>query len=107
MSAIFVFSAQPARSLPNLGWADLLVKKGGHVLGFGLLALTYWRGLGWNRARVLLAWFLALTYAVTDEAHQAYVAGRHPSAADVLLFDSGGAALALWWAKFRRDLRGP
>jgi VanZ family protein len=104
MLAIFVLSGQPASSLPNFGWADLLVKKGGHVLGFGLLAVMYWRGLLWERASAPLAWLLAIVYALSDEVHQAYVAGRHPSAVDVLLFDSAGAAAALWLQRLGRGL---
>jgi VanZ family protein len=95
MIAIFAVSAQPASRLPSFGWGDLLVKKGGHVLGFGLLGLAYWRGFHWEPRRVAVAWLMALGYAVTDELHQAFVPGRHPSPVDVLLFDGGGAALAL------------
>ena len=43
-------------------------------------------GLGLARARVL--------YAVSDELHQGFVAGRHPSAVDVAI-DASGAPLAL------------
>lgn len=95
MIAIFAVSAQPVSSLPRFGWADLLVKKGGHVLGYGMLSLAYWRGFNWQRRRVVVAWLMALAYAVTDEVHQAFVPGRHPSPVDVLLFDGGGAALGL------------
>ena len=41
MAVIFVFSSIPSDELPNFGLWDLLVKKGGHVLGYGLLALAY------------------------------------------------------------------
>lgn len=95
MIAIFSFSAQPASALPRFGWADFVIKKGGHMLGFGLLSLAYWSGLRWDRSRTWLAWILAVCYAVTDEFHQVYVAGRHPSPVDVVLFDATGAALAL------------
>lgn len=96
MTFIFGFSAQPSSSLPSFDWADILVKKGSHVLGYGLLTLSYWRGLGWKPERASAAWLLAIAYAVTDEAHQAFVSGRHPSGMDVLAWDGGGAALAMW-----------
>ncbi len=98
MGVIFEFSSQPAAELPSLGSLDYLVKKGGHFIGFGLLSLAYWRGFQWQGRRAVLAWLLAVAYAVSDELHQAWVPGRHPSGLDVVLFDGTGAALALWLA---------
>ncbi len=95
MAAIFALSSRPAGELPDFGSWDYAVKKAGHVLGYGLLGLAYWRGLRMHRRRVLAAWVFAVIYAATDEFHQSFVAGRHPSIVDVLLFDGGGAALAL------------
>lgn len=95
MVAIFALSSRPADALPRFGAVDALVKKSGHVLGFGLLALSYWQGFGWDRGRMGHAWGLAVAYAATDELHQAFVPSRHASAIDVLLFDAVGAALAL------------
>mgnify|MGYP007068801999 CR=1 FL=1 len=40
MLAIFLFSNTPSTEIPNLGGWDRLVKKGGHMLGYALLALT-------------------------------------------------------------------
>lgn len=96
MIVIFFFSAQPASQLPNFDWADKLVKKGGHVVGYAILALLYWRALDFNRNKRWLAWLLALLYAVTDEFHQSFVAGRHPTIWDILIFDNLGALMALW-----------
>ena len=96
MSVIFWFSSQPSSDLPNFDWADKVIKKGGHVCGYALLAWTYWRGLHFRPNRRWLAWFLAILYAITDEYHQSFVAGRFPSAADVFLFDNLGALLTLW-----------
>jgi hypothetical protein len=106
MLGIFVISAQPGSALPRFGWADALVKKTGHALGYGLLALAYWRGLGGGRGRAHEAWGLAVLYSLTDEFHQAFVPGRHPSFLDVILFDSTGAAIALW-LKYRTRLDRP
>jgi VanZ family protein len=95
MAAIFIFSSRPSTALPDFGFWDYFVKKGGHMLGYGLLALAYWRGLGLTRGRKWLAWGFAIGYAVTDEIHQAFVPGRHPSLFDVLFFDNLGALLGL------------
>ncbi|NOY98780.1 MAG: hypothetical protein GXP40_06200 [Chloroflexi bacterium] len=124
MAVIFAFSSVPSDEMPYFDWADLLVKKGGHMLGYGLLALTFVWGLtGINREgkgrkdfvclipfvakkSLFLAWLLAALYAVTDELHQSFVPGRHASGADVVI-DSLGAAIALWlWARcFIPDVR--
>ena len=66
------------------------------MLGYGLLALTYWHGLEWDKKRVWWAWFFVILYAATDEFHQSFISGRHPSATDIVLFDATGAAIALW-----------
>lgn len=95
MVIIFISSATPSAELPNYGFWDALVKKGGHMTGYGLLAGAYWYGLGFDRKKGRLAWFLAVLYAATDEFHQIFTPGRHPSPVDVLLFDGGGAFLAL------------
>jgi len=95
MAAIFAFSSVPSQEMPSFGFWDTLVKKGGHMLGYGLLALTYWFALGLDRKRWWLAFVLAVFYALSDEFHQSFVPGRHPSLVDALLIDPAGAALAL------------
>ena len=96
MGAVFFLSSQTGSSLPNFGSLDYIVKKVGHVLGYGLLALSYRRGLGEAGHGRLHAWLLAVAYAATDEFHQSFVTGRHPSAVDALGFDNLGAVVALW-----------
>ena len=98
MAIIFMFSSHPSAELPNFGDWDYFVKKGGHALGYGLLTLAYWRGLGLEHSKKKLAWAMAICYALTDEIHQAFAPGRHPSLVDVLFFDNLGAAfgLILW-----------
>ena len=76
---------------------DFLIRKAGHIGVFGILALLSWRAvagtMAWHRP---WAWAQALTvlYAVTDEFHQGFVAGRHPSAVDVGI-DAAGALIAI------------
>lgn len=98
MLGIFVLSSQPSIELPHFGWADAVIKKSGHVIGYGLLGLCYWRGFGWRTGWAVRAWALAVAYGMTDELHQMFVPGRQASAWDVILFDASGAAIALWLA---------
>ena len=99
MLVIFVLSAQRGSDLPDFGSLDYVLKKAGHFLGYGMLSLAYWRGLKLDERRRWLAWLLALLYALTDEFHQLFVADRHSSLLDVVLFDGTGAAagLGLGW----------
>lgn len=98
MSVIFIFSSQPSDKLPDFDRADRIVKKGGHILGYGLLAISYWSALAWDGRKRPLAWLLTVLYAATDEYHQSFVPGRSASAWDVAIFDNLGALTALWFA---------
>lgn len=98
MGLIFFLSSQPDLPSAPEAWLDLLLKKGAHVLAFGLLAWLYLRALRGSaapsdRAR-LVSLALAVAYAISDEAHQSFVPGRTPRVADVLI-DTLGAASAL------------
>lgn len=77
---------------------ERVVNKGGHVIGYGMLALSYWRGFEFRGSRRWLAWILAVLYAMTDEYHQAFVPGRFPSLFDVLVYDNLGAFMSMWLA---------
>ena len=95
MAAIFIFSSIPSSGLPDFGWVDLLIKKGGHFLGYSLLAFSYYWALGFDRPYARLwAFLLAGAYAVTDELHQSFVPGRGSWWVDVVI-DSSGAAFAM------------
>lgn len=104
MAFIFFLSSLP-------GWGEsrefsfreyLSIRKVGHVVVFGFLALSYLRILKENRNRYFLAWLFALLYAATDEYHQSFVLNRNGSAIDVLVFDNIGAAAALFWHWLRK-----
>jgi VanZ family protein len=94
MALIFGFSAQP--QLPALPepLLDLLLKKGAHFTVYAVLAALLWRALVPSRRVWASAWLLAVLYACSDEWHQSFVPGRHPSPWDVLI-DGCGAATAL------------
>ena len=96
MATIFAFSSQPAGSLPSFQDYDFAIKKLGHVTGYGLLALSYFHFLKYDKKKYWLAWFMALIFSATDELHQFFVTDRHASVFDILIFDNFGATLALW-----------
>lgn len=119
MIAIFIASAQRgiAAGTPRdatiefSGWMpfftgswDVLVKKSAHVLTYAALTLLLMRALCRSglplREASLVAILLALSYALTDELHQAFVPGRHCTVLD-LGFDYIGATSAAlarrWW----------
>jgi VanZ family protein len=98
MSLIFIASSMPGQKLPAFGTIDFLVKKGGHMLGYAILAGCYFHALAGStrstRQQYLLAVILAFLYAVSDEAHQAFTPMRSSSAIDVGI-DTTGAAIGL------------
>jgi VanZ family protein len=100
MGLIFAFSSRPGDQLPDFMSWDYLIKKSSHMLGYGLLALSFYRLLEGHPRRYRLAWLLAVLYAMTDEFHQSFVPGRSATILDVIVFDNLGAMLTLW-LKFR------
>ena len=104
---IFAFSAQPNLRFAADPGLDFLVRKAGHMAVFGILALLLWRALAstsaWRRSWVWSV-ALAILYAITDEFHQGFVTGRHPSPVDVGI-DAAGAAIAVLAAGLIRSRR--
>ena len=97
MGAIFFFSSRTASQIPYFGAIDFLVKKGGHAIGYGMLGLSYYYALPRTlsvRYRWIMAWMMAILFALSDEFHQSFVDGRTSTARDVLI-DSAGAGIAL------------
>jgi hypothetical protein len=98
MVAIFLFSSLPTEKIPYYGVLDIIVKKGGHALGYGLLGLSYYYALP-NRLsrfyRGVLALIMAVLFSLSDEFHQSFVEGRTSSLRDVAI-DSLGAMIALF-----------
>jgi VanZ family protein len=97
MALIFLFSSLPASRIPDFGLVDLLIKKGGHAIGYALLALSYYIALPTDLSkpyRLVLAFFMSILFALSDEFHQSFVEGRTSSLRDVAI-DGMGAAAAL------------
>lgn len=86
---------------------EAIIKKSGHLIVYALLAASLWRALRSHRLPVrraaLLTAVIALAYAVSDEWHQSFVAGRRASALDVAIDAAGiGLALLIALARARR-----
>ena len=95
MLVIFLLSSIPSEEMPNIGTWDTVLKKTGHMLGFGLLATGFWFALQWKGKHGWTAFLLTVLYALGDEFHQSFVPGRNPSLVDALGFDAAGAAILL------------
>ena len=112
-AVIFGFSATPNLRVTQAADVDFVVRKAGHMFVFGVLAVLVWRALTPSVVRHAMVWSWVLTagYAASDEFHQSFTAGRHPSPVDVGI-DSFGAllflvALALWLRGRRARSRAP
>ena len=81
-------------SIPHLGTSlgvwDTILRKGAHVVEYAILGALLLRALG----RETPAFLLGVAYAITDEFHQHFVAGRHASPVDVAI-DSTGVLLGI------------
>lgn len=96
MGLIFFLSAQPDLS-SGLGAWDLVLRKIGHACIFGLLCGLWWRALRTaapQRHAIAAAWVVTVLFAISDEWHQSFVAGRHGSLLDVLIDTVGATAVA-------------
>lgn len=80
--------------------ANNILRKGGHVAGYAVLALLAWLA----DRRILRPLLLALLVAVVDETKQSFTVLREGSPWDVVL-DTSSAALALLVLEKLRYLR--
>ena len=91
---IFHFSSGKVFVASTVYWQDFTVKKTGHVLLFGFLAILVFRALrgeGVERKKALIwAVIIATFYGGTDEFHQMFTQGREATVRDVLI-DGVGA----------------
>jgi VanZ family protein len=107
---IFAFSAQPNLRFAQADSVDFVVRKAGHMLVFGVLAILLWRALmsAQTSRPIVWSWLLTAAYAGSDEFHQSFTSGRHPSPLDVGI-DAAGALIALCilvvWIRLRRGGR--
>jgi VanZ family protein len=95
MALIFLASSIPSAQMPNAGGFDLFVKKGGHMTGYALLAWMLIRAQDKSDLKsILFALLGCAIYALSDEFHQSFVAGRNSTLVDVCI-DLAGASIGL------------
>ena len=94
---IFVLSGIPGLS-SGLGAWDVVLRKLAHLVEYAILGALLLRAVGREPAAVALG----SLYAVTDEVHQAFVAGRQGSPLDWLIDTVGVVAGVVLFARARR-----
>jgi VanZ family protein len=93
---IFAFSSIPDLGTGLGGW-DLVLRKIAHAAEYAVLGALLVRATG----RAGLAFALGTLYAMSDEVHQAFVAGRHGSPLDVVIDAVGVAVGIVLWQSAR------
>jgi VanZ family protein len=93
---IFALSSIPDLGTGLGGW-DLVLRKLAHAAEYAVLGALLVRATG----RLALSIVLGTLYAVSDEAHQAFVPGRTGSVLDVGLDAVGVACGVVLWQKAR------
>lgn len=100
---IFVLSDQPSLRSPLPALWDFLLRKGAHVTEYAVLAYLLTRAMDpavRARRAAMAAFILSVLYAGSDEAHQAFVAGRQPAGTDIVV-DAVGAWIGISAVRFR------
>ncbi|MBN1680378.1 MAG: VanZ family protein [Anaerolineae bacterium] len=122
MAFIFVASAQPKYPPPGGpeaiyfsglmpvfpgGW-EFVIKKGAHMIIYGLLAVVNMRALLLHglslREAFPFAILLAAAYAIADELHQSFIQGRFSSVRDVAFDVLGAVLFSVFARRFARFL---
>ncbi|MCP9487682.1 MAG: VanZ family protein [Gaiellaceae bacterium MAG52_C11] len=93
-AVIFAFSSVPDLGTGLGGW-DLVLRKLAHAVEYAILAVLLLHAL----RRELPALAAGIAYAVSDEVHQHFVAGRRGAPLDVVIDAVGVAAGIVAWQK--------
>ena len=96
---IFHFSSGKIFVASAIYWQDFTVKKIGHVLLFGFLAVFIYRGLRGEgvsgKKAVIWAIIISTLYGAIDEYHQLFTQGREGRVRDVFIDGTGAAIFTL------------
>ena len=107
MAAIFYFSSIPDLRITEEELWDLILRKGAHIVIFGVLFLLSWRISAQQKVAkpYLWAFIWAVVYAVSDEFHQAFIPTRCAGFFDVLIDSFGILIAGLWLLDLLKILR--
>jgi len=108
MALIFIASSTPGDEVPEFGAIDLIVKKGGHMTGYALLAIACFLAAYGDTKKMtrsaIISLCISIVYAASDEYHQSFTPDRFPSVIDVGI-DAVGAVAGVCIAAFITKLR--
>ncbi len=107
MGLIFYLSSQPDLKSGFESQTDFILRKMAHIAEYGILTFLAWRTLSYSketefpegnsvsgmRGVLIYAIIFSILYAISDEYHQSFVAGRVGSPVDVLI-DSMGIVIS-------------
>ncbi|HBH46643.1 MAG TPA: hypothetical protein DDX47_04775 [Candidatus Jacksonbacteria bacterium] len=104
MGIIFYLSNQPNLRSGLIDWVDLILRKGAHMVEYGILTWLLVKVIGKKKQSVLpLAMILAALYAATDEYHQSFISGRDGNWHDWLVDVAGILISFLILKRFVRE----
>ena len=109
MGFIFYLSSRstiPVDAVESGTLASMTLRKAGHFLAFGTLALFLRWGLGPWRSSLkvsVVAFVLTVAYAIGDEVHQTFTPGRTGAALDVAIDGAGALAAVTLWRALERS----
>jgi VanZ family protein len=95
-----------AGDMELIGMLDHLLRKATHAIVYFILAILIMRALGIQRSKkgkkdYIVAMLVCSLYAMMDEFHQLFVAGRAGMIKDVLIDSSGGVTgLLVYWGYY-------
>ncbi len=101
LGAIYVLSNNSLKEFVIItDWWEFIIRKIAHMFEYGVLTYLIFRILSQTEKRHLnwnLFWSFVFTimYAISDEYHQSFIAGRTGTYRDVII-DSVGGIVALW-----------
>lgn len=94
MVVIFLLSSQTRVSITREFFVDFVIFKSAHMVEYGLLFFLIYRALYkassiQSKNQLVVAFILAVLYAMSDELHQRFVPTRDGTIRDVLIDTAG------------------
>ncbi len=104
MFVIFYFSSMQTPAVTRVLWTEFVIKKTAHVIEYFILTtLTLRACLGWGvvgKRSSIIAFWLSVVFALTDEFHQSFTPGREPKVRDVVIDVFASGLAVVFWLKY-------